>query len=284
MTLNHNYVDELHYSKIYSICGNRIVMYQVEMTDQLLRGANHLSNLCWLDGQRIADGVACLSPRENYTRFCFFNPDGSFELVCGNALFAAAALLSNVRTNSLKICPFDIPPIELYAKKDKYTITTPVSIGYQPILLESLPPSLIHNTGSPHLIVQVDNVANVNLSKLGPIVTNKLEVNLTIFSVCNGKILARTYERGVEAETDACGTGAMAVAIEANIRSIDASSIIYPGGIYKVKIFKTFPQPTVALSVDKAYVELIENAIQLNQVGSGCGSLPTRSGSTRNLG
>ena len=261
MLLNNDYVDELQCSEIYSICGNRIVMYQVEMTDRDLRRANHISNLCWFGGQRIADGVACLSPRENYTRFCFFNPDGSFELVCGNALFAATALLSNISVNTLKICPFDIPPIKLYDEKDRYTITTPVSIGYQPILVESLPPSLIHNTGSPHLVVQVDNVAAVNLPKLGSLVTYQLEVNLTIFSICNGKILARTYERGVEAETDACGTGAMAVAVEKNLRSINASSIIYPGGIYDVKILKTFPQPVVALSVDKTYVEIIKNGI-----------------------
>jgi len=259
MILSNDYVAELQYSEIYSICGNRIVMYQVEMTDQELRRASHLSNLCWYNGQRRADGVACLAPREKYTRFCFFNPDGSFELVCGNALFAATALLNNISENPLKICPFDIPLIELYDEKDRYTITTPVSIGYQPILVESLPPSLIHNTGSPHLVVQVDNVAVVNLPKLGALVTYHLEVNLTIFSVCNGKISARTYERGVEAETDACGTGAMAVAVETNIRSINASSVIYPGGFYEVKILKTFPQPVVALSVDKAYVELIKN-------------------------
>ena len=257
--LKNNYVNELQRSKIYSICGNRIVMYQVDMTDRDLRRASYLSSLCWFDGQRIADGVACLSSRENHTRFCFFNPDSSFELVCGNALFAATALLSNLPVNVLKISPFDITPIELYAEKDRYTITTPVSIGYQPILVEPLPPSFIHNTGSPHLVVKVSNVAAVNLPKLGAIVTYQLGVNLTIFSVCNGKILARTYERGVESETDACGTGAMAAAIEANIRSIDASSVIYPGGVYQVKMLKTSPQPVVALSVDKAYVELIEN-------------------------
>ena len=103
MTLNNNYPNELQRSEIYSICGNRIVMYQVEMTNQGLGRANYLSNLCWFDGQRIADGVACLSPRDNYTRFYFFNPDGSFELVCGNALFAATALLSNPPLNILKI-------------------------------------------------------------------------------------------------------------------------------------------------------------------------------------
>jgi len=59
MILNNNYVNDFHRPKIYSICGNRIVMYQVEMTDQNLLRASHLSNLCWLDGQRIADGVAC---------------------------------------------------------------------------------------------------------------------------------------------------------------------------------------------------------------------------------
>jgi diaminopimelate epimerase len=257
MITYNSYIDKIESPKIYSICGNRIVMHQVKMHDQDLRQASHLSNLCWFDGRRIADGVACLSPRLHYTRFCFFNPDGSFELICGNALFAATALLSNFFVNPIKIYPFDISPIELHSGKDKYTITTSVSIGRQPTLIESFPPSLIHNTGSPHLVVQVDDVANVDLVKLGSLVTQKLEVNLTIFSLFNKKILARTYERGVEAETDACGTGAMAIAIEMNIRSIDASFIIYPGGIYEIEMFKILPKPVLTLSVNKTYVDII---------------------------
>jgi diaminopimelate epimerase len=262
MVLGNNYMNELQSSEIYSICGNRIVMHQVAMVDQDLSRASYLANLCWFDGQRIADGIACLSPRENHTRFCFFNPDGSFEFVCGNALLAATAFLSNISVNPLKIHPFDITPIELSNKKDRYTIKTPVSIGYKPILVNSLPPSLIHNTGSPHLVVQVDNVAAVNLPKLGAIVTHQLDVNLTIFSVSDKKILARTYERGVNAETDGCGTGAMAIAVEANIRSINASSVIYPGGIYHVKIIKKKSQTVVYLSVKKADIKIIKNGIR----------------------
>jgi diaminopimelate epimerase len=257
MITYNNYTDKIESPNVHSVCGNKIIMHQVEMRDQDLRQANHLSKLCWLDGRRIADGIACLSPRLHYTRFCFFNPDGSFELICGNALFAATALLSNSFVNPIKIYPFDMPPIELYSRKGKYTITMPVLIGHQPTLVESFPPSLIHNTGSPHLVVQVDDVTNVDLLKLGALVTQKLEVNLTVFSLFNKKILARTYERGVETETDACGTGAMAIAIEINLRSIDASFIIYPGGIYEIEMLKILPKPVITLSVNKNYVEII---------------------------
>ncbi len=255
-----NYENKILDSIIYSICGNLIVIYQSEMTDQELRKANYVSKLCWLNGRRIADGVACISTRNNYTRFCFFNPDGSFEIICGNAIFAATVyLLNNCSAKQLKIHPFDIAPIEVYIENSSYTIKTSVSIGIQPTSVVNFPPSLIHNTGSPHLVVQVDKVFEINLQKLGSIVTHYLNVNLTIFSYCNGKIFARTYERGVEDETDACGTGAMAVAIEANIRSISASSIIYSGGIYEVEMIKLYPQPVISLSVSKIYVELIEN-------------------------
>jgi len=78
------------------------------------------------------------------------------------------------------------------------------------------------NTGVPHAVVFVDDVASVNLSELGrairyhrrfaPHGTNVDVVALSVDRV----IEIRTYERGIEGETLACGTGSMAAAIAAS--------------------------------------------------------------------
>jgi len=75
------------------------------------------------------------------------------------------------------------------------------------------------NTGVPHVVIMIDSIDNVDVVKLGreirfhdifaPAGTN---VNF-ICQNKDGTISIRTYERGVEDETLACGTGAVAGAI-----------------------------------------------------------------------
>jgi diaminopimelate epimerase len=76
------------------------------------------------------------------------------------------------------------------------------------------------NTGVPHLVIPVENIEDIPLDEWGarlrylelfaPKGTN---VNWVAAQPESGHFLMRTYERGVEAETLACGTGASAVAV-----------------------------------------------------------------------
>ncbi|WP_247731225.1 diaminopimelate epimerase [Halovivax limisalsi] len=87
-------------------------------------------------------------------------------------------------------------------------------------------PVTLVNTGVPHAIVFVDDVASVDLTTLGPAIRHAdafpRGTNVTIASLDVGRatddhpvFAQRTYERGVEGETDACGTGAVAIAAAA---------------------------------------------------------------------
>jgi diaminopimelate epimerase len=74
------------------------------------------------------------------------------------------------------------------------------------------------NTGVPHLVVPEDNVFGIDLDPLGREMNDHPEhpegINLNLISKGeDGVVLIRTWERGVNQETLACGTGATAAAI-----------------------------------------------------------------------
>ncbi|MFZ3043543.1 MAG: diaminopimelate epimerase [Minisyncoccia bacterium] len=67
-------------------------------------------------------------------------------------------------------------------------------------------------SGEPHMICFVDNVGKVNLDKLGKDIQEKYPkgINMDVLQKKDGThYLIRTYERGVLAETESCGTGSL---------------------------------------------------------------------------
>ena len=75
------------------------------------------------------------------------------------------------------------------------------------------------DTGSPHLVIESSNIEEINVKKEGAKVRynsfyNKDGVNVNyVEKISNNTFKIRTYERGVENETKACGTGSTASAI-----------------------------------------------------------------------
>jgi len=94
--------------------------------------------------------------------------------------------------------------------------------------------------GVPHYVIFVDDVKNVDVKKLGFRLRNELDANIDFVEIKDHEIEMRTYERGVEAETKACGTGATASAYVSRITQqwhVQKINVSVPGGKLKV-IFK----------------------------------------------
>jgi diaminopimelate epimerase len=93
------------------------------------------------------------------------------------------------------------------------------------------------NTGSPHLVVYVEDPAAVDIlpearrHRNGPQFARE-GVNVNFVRWHGDRVQMRTYERGVEAETLSCGTGVTAAALSAMHRSLAgaACTVEAPGG------------------------------------------------------
>jgi diaminopimelate epimerase len=148
----------------------------------------------------------------------FYNSDGSQASMCGNGSRCAVrfAYLKGIINDTKTV--FLTGAGKIYGEivginTVKVQLTKPTD--YKTINLDNQTMYFI-NTGVPHLVIFVDDLESVDVAGLGakyryheafaPAGTNVNFVNI----LDNSTIAIRTYERGVEAETLACGTGATA--------------------------------------------------------------------------
>ncbi len=172
-----------------------------------------------------ADGIVFLEPSaEADYRMTYLNSDGSRADLCGNASLCSARLateLGIVRTNEFRVetdagvlgarVLADGPEIDLKPVTDVETrLPFRLDTGERWIGFAV--------AGVPHLVVRVDDVATVDVVGRGrplrhdPSRPHGANVNF-VSGDGEGEWQMRTFERGVEGETLACGTGAVATAI-----------------------------------------------------------------------
>ena len=172
-----------------------------------------------------ADGLVLLeASRQADYRMTYLNRDGSHADLCGNATLCSARLASElgllrdrefqVETDAgvlrARLLP-DGPEIDLQPVSDV--------LGHLSFRLERGERWIgFALAGVPHLVVRVDDVSTVDVVGRGRPLRNDISLrngaNVNFVSSDGvGGWQIRTYERGVEGETLACGTGAVATAI-----------------------------------------------------------------------
>ena len=197
--------------------------------------SDFISSVCRRKMSVGADGVILIENAKNIDfKWRFFNSDGSRAEMCGNGARCAArfAYLNKIAGPKMSFetdagiiiaqVNNDLVKIKMTEPKDlKIDFTIDTDGG--PVTASSI------NTGVPHVVMPVDNIDDVEVVKLGREIRYHEKfapagTNVNFYCpISEDKIKIRTYERGVEDETLACGTGAVASALvyanKTNIKS-----------------------------------------------------------------
>ena len=184
-----------------------------------------------------ADGLILVEESESVDfKWRFFNSDGSQPEMCGNGARCVArfAYLNGIARSKMSFETIaGIVSAEVKNDRVKIKMTDPADLKVNYILeLENGPLSLSSvNTGVPHVVIAVDNLDDVEVVRLGKEIRfhdSYAPAGTNVNFICAGNdntISIRTYERGVEDETLACGTGSVAAAVVAACRSGTKSPI-----------------------------------------------------------
>jgi len=190
-----------------------------------------------------ADGLILIEESEQADfKWLFFNADGSVAEMCGNGARCAARFAymhgiapARMRFETLAgIIEAQVADLQVSVK-----MTDPVDLQMHREVTVDDSPVVLHSvdTGVPHAVVFVDDIDSMDVCALGSRIRHHdvfmpAGTNVNFVQQQDGAFKVRTYERGVEDETLACGTGATACALVATL--LDAASspveIITSGG------------------------------------------------------
>lgn len=193
-----------------------------------------------------ADGLIILKQKEGFDFFMdFYNSDGKPGSMCGNGgrcIVAFARDIGIIQKKTFFMAP-DGPHEAIFESPDK------ISLKMNDVnTIESHEKGLFLNTGSPHLVIFRQN-ADFDVYKEGNEIryseAYKKEGTNVNFIIPDSAISSIfTYERGVEDETFACGTGTVASALAMNKVYNHPSPIEFKakGGVLKVYFKQIDPQ------------------------------------------
>lgn len=208
--------------------GNDFIMMNHDLFGGVILDTARIAALCDRRTGVGADGLIVIGPGrspEASFSMTYYNADGGEAEMCGNGARCSVSFAHEIglidRTGT-----FDtgagLLEGQWHGPEDMEVTLTPWSNLETGVEVGSTPWAELHscNTGVPHLVIPVVDIEDIPLQEWGarlrhhdrfaPRGTN---VNWVAAQPETGQFLMRTYERGVEGETQACGTGASAVAV-----------------------------------------------------------------------
>lgn len=212
-----------------------------------------------------ADGLMLLQRSEEALFFMrYYNSDGHLSSMCGNGGRCISQFAYDMGWT--KETSFEFMAVD--GRHHVSILDNSVSLGMNPveeIILDGK--ALVMDTGSPHYVQWVSNIEQVDIVQQGKAIryndrykAEGINVNCAQIKFHN-QLAMLTYERGVEDETYACGTGTVAVAVAYAKQNL-------PDGSHKITIDAKGGQLAVELikSNNRYYaIQLIGNAVQVFQ-------------------
>ncbi len=170
-----------------------------------------------------ADGLLLLLPsRSADYRMVILNADGSEPAMCGNGIRCLADYIFKYHNSLFEVAVETQAGIfQCRRVGDEIAVDLGIpTVLHFPIIIDEADVYVV-NTGVPHAVLFVEDLEQISVALQGKAIRFHPHftpggVNVNFAKVMeNGKVALRTYERGVEAETLACGTGAAAAAFAA---------------------------------------------------------------------
>jgi len=242
----------------YSANGNDFVIFIAQ--EKADRSAL-AQKLCHRQNGVGADGMVVVLPHPEYDfEWEFYNADGSYAAMCGNASRAVAHF-----AHEKGICKDGKAEFLTGAGVIRATINGVYVVS------DMVAPRIIRtdieedgetwwliDSGVPHLVTVREDIDTFDIAQMRRL-REKYNANVNICKVTDDAMYVRTYERGVEDETLACGTGMVACfirnhkegrvpdQIRVHPKSGDELYVSYEDGVYRFggKVTKTFIAETL---------------------------------------
>jgi len=251
----------------YHGCGNDFIMIDNRTAFFPSDDQGLIASLCSRHFGIGADGLILLEEEDKSFKMLYFNADGKEGSMCGNGgrCFVAFCKHLQLMDTDISFNAFDGIHQGIVIE-DKHP-TYKISLSLHDTNADS---DIFIDTGSPHHIEVVENLPTYNVYSKGKEIRNTYPkgVNVNFVEKTNDIIQVRTYERGVEDETLACGTGVTAVAISYAIKEEkEGDNVFYintKGGELKVSFnkeknnFSNIKLEADAVCVYKGEFELLE--------------------------
>ncbi len=233
-------MQKLHFTKM-SGAGNDFVLIDKNQNKSLSFGKKLIMSICDRRNGIGADGLISVTRSNKYDfSMQYFNADGSTGTLCGNGARCAikfaeingftkngnVEFLSNGKKYTGEVLKKGIVKFNLRKPKD---LRKDFNIKIDDFDINA---SYI-DTGSPHVVIFIEDIKKSNKNVFRNIrdvpvydIGKKIRyfryfqpkgTNVNFVQLKDNELNIRTYERGVENETLACGTGAVATAIISNL-------------------------------------------------------------------
>lgn len=226
----------------YSGAGNKFFIID-NLDESILQYANLVKELCRKD--IATDGVIFLEKSDIADfKMNYYNRDGSGNSLCGNGLRCTMKFINDNKisgNDELKIEAVNETYFCRFIDKNKISVSFPpplkIKLNFKLKVKLQSHEQLLNcsyvNCGSPHIVIfineienpKIDSLDNVDIFEWGRSIRFHKDLQpeganvnfVKVISEDDSNLEIRSYERGVEGETLACGTGAISTAVVFNM-------------------------------------------------------------------